>query len=423
MLSRFLAMKAMQSNLSDDDEKSQLSKSAGLPNSLATFLQPRRPQYHHFNCSGAQGRFSFQSDDDEESQLILSVEGQLLHAPPSDDAISIASEASAGASLLVPPAIINIQHFDEQQCICKQITLTTSSASEILFAGLAYAGFDPKVQERNNLNRNIDRFQAFYGVEPTTISPIFEDLKIEYPDTCFKDALMTFNWLNLYDTYPVLSGRWKRCEEYIGSKVWDYVAKISEVTKRRIIFKLKEWKRLGRTVDCTTFKVFEMRQDPSNKWFDYKHHSCGVKYETCLAIDEPQVCWIDGPEVPSMHDITKFRGGEVDQDKEDWNQDALYFQIDEDERFVGDSGYNGEPSKVVVTKDEHSSEFKHFLARAKNRHETFHWRLKSWNILGNCFRHGVSTEDRMRRHKIVVNAIAGIVQYDYEYGHPPFTVR
>ena len=124
-----------------------------------------------------------------------------------------------------------------------------------------------------------------------------------------------------------------------------------------------------------------------------------------------------------MHDITKFRGGELDQDKGDWNQDALYFQIDEDEKFVGDSGYNGKPSKVVVTKDEHSSEFKEFLARSKNRHETFHWRLKSWYILGNCFRHGVSTEDRMRCHAIVANTIAGIVQYDYENGHPPFTVR
>jgi hypothetical protein len=421
MVSRFLAMRALQPNLSDDsndDEESQLP-----PNSSATISQPMHPQYYQFNRYSAQGSFSFQSDDDEESQLPLRVEGQLSHAPPLDDTLSVAIEASADASLLAVPEIINIPHFDERQCICKQITLTTSSASEILFAGLAYAGFDPKVQQRNKLNRNVLRFQAFYGAEPTTISPIFEDLKIEHPDTCFKDALMTFNWLKGYDTYPVLSGRWKRCEEYIGAKVWDNVVKISEVVKRKIVFKLKEPKRLGRTVDCTTFKVFEMRQNPSNKWFDYKHHSCGLKYETCLAIDEPQVCAINGPEIPSMHDITKFRGGEVDEDIEDWNHDALYFQIEEPERYVGDSGYNGEPSKVVVTKDEHSSEFKEFLARAKNRHETFHWRLKSWNILGNCFRHGVSTEDRMRRHGIVVNAIAGIVQYDYENGNPPFTVR
>ena len=110
-----------------------------------------------------------------------------------------------------------------------------------------------------------------------------------------------------------------------------------------------------------------------------------------MAIDEPKICAINGSHVPSRHDITVFRGGELDDAKETWDQNALYFQIDEDERFLADSGYNGEPSKIVVTKDEHSSEFKEFMARAKNRHETLHTRLKSFNILGHCFRHGKKT--------------------------------
>ena len=124
-----------------------------------------------------------------------------------------------------------------------------------------------------------------------------------------------------------------------------------------------------------------------------------------------------------MHGITNVCGGEVEEDKKDWNQDAQYFQIVEGERFFGDSGYNDEPSKIVITKDEHSPEFKESLANAKIRHETFHWRLKSWNILGHCFGHGVSTEDRMRCYTIVGNEITGIVQYDYKNGHLPFTVR
>ena len=89
---------------------------------------------------------------------------------------------------------------------------------------------------------------------------------------------------------------------------------------------------------------------------------------------------------------------------------------------VGDSGYIGEPTKIVLTKDEHSSEFKSFLERAKNRQETFHSRLKSFNILGGRFRHGVNTKDRLRLHKMAVEAVAGIIQYDYENGHPPFDV-
>ena len=76
----------------------------------------------------------------------------------------------------------------------------------------------------------------------------------------------------------------------------------------------------------------------------------------------------------------------------------------------------------MVAKDEHSLELKEFIARAKNRQETFHWRLKAFNILGGRFRHGVNTNDRMCLHKMAVEAVAGIIQYDYENGYPPFDI-
>jgi hypothetical protein len=140
-----------------------------------------------------------------------------------------------------------------------------------------------------------------------------------------------------------------------------------------------------------------------------------------MAIYEPRVVWINGPEEPSKHDITVFRGGD-EKDEAALDQNACFFQLKQGEKLVGDSGYNGEPSKIVVTKDQQSAELKEFLARVKNRQETFHWRLKSFNVLGQRFRHGVSTQERMRLHQIAVHAVAGIVQYDYENGHPPFEV-
>ena len=97
------------------------------------------------------------------------------------------------------------------------------------------------------------------------------------------------NWIALYDTYIVLSGRWKYCEEYIGSKVIEYGFKMSEVARRKIVFELKKSAELGRTVDCSVFTCQEMRLDPSTRWFDYKSHSCGLKYEFCLATHESQV--------------------------------------------------------------------------------------------------------------------------------------
>ena len=84
---------------------------------------------------------------------------------------------------------------------------------------------------------------------------------------------------------------------------------------------------------------------------------------------------------------------------------------------MADSGYAGEPEKIVMTQNEHPKDFKEFLARCKNRQETFHWRLKAFNILGGRFRNGISV-----KHRMAVDVIVGVIQYDYENGHPPFDV-
>jgi len=157
-------------------------------------------------------------------------------------------------------------------------------------------------------------------------------------------------------------------------------------------------------------------------FFLLKTHSSGLKYEFSLAIYEARVTSARGPEYPSTHDITVFRGGEPDESINNRDQSALYFQIEDGDKFVGDAGYAGEPEKIVMTQDEHPPDFKEFLARCKNRQDTFHWRLKAFNILGCRFRHGTSVEHRMELHRMAVDIIVGVIQYDYDNGHPPFDV-
>ena len=67
------------------------------------------------------------------------------------------------------------------------------------------------------------------------------------------------------------------------------------------------------------------------------------------------------PELSGLVDLTYRRpmisqcfGGTTDNPK-DWDETALYFQLMEDEWCIGDSGYVGEPGKVVTAKDEHPS--------------------------------------------------------------------
>lgn len=66
-----------------------------------------------------------------------------------------------------------------------------------------------------------------------------------------------------------------------------------------------------------------------------------------------------------MHDITVFRGGKKEQNKSEWDHSALYFQLKDNEKCVADSGYAGEPEKIVMTKLEQSTELKEFLARCR----------------------------------------------------------
>jgi hypothetical protein len=73
-------------------------------------------------------------------------------------------------------------------------------------------------------------------------------------------------------------------------------------------------------------------------------------------------------------------------------------------------------------RDEHSKEFKKFLARVNSRQDAFFKGLKDWKILRDHFAYEHTIKERMKLHKMAVKAVAVICQYDYENGHPPFEV-
>jgi hypothetical protein len=73
-------------------------------------------------------------------------------------------------------------------------------------------------------------------------------------------------------------------------------------------------------------------------------------------------------------------------------------------------------------RDEHSKEFEKVLARICSHQETFSKGLKDWEILRDHFAYGSTTQSRMKLHKMAIEAIAVIHQYDYKNGHPPFEV-
>ncbi len=144
------------------------------------------------------------------------------------------------------------------------------------------------------------------------------------------------------------------------------------------------------------------------------------KYEACLDIYEGRLVSLRGPFEAGMHDLVVFRGGKEEDKKKIVIIMPYFLKVRQGDQLVGDSGCEGKPGKIVVKRDEHSN--KKFLARVCSRQETFFKGLNDWKILRCHFAYGNTTEGRKKLHKMAVEAIAVIHQYDYENGHPPFEV-
>lgn len=83
---------------------------------------------------------------------------------------------------------------------------------------------------------------------------------------------------------------------------------------------------------------------------------------------------------------------------------------------LGDQGYRGFPEKVHTKDALDSREVRKFKNRVAARHETFNGRIKNFASLANRWRHG------LEKHKIVLEAICIICQYDIDNGRPLFEV-
>jgi hypothetical protein len=144
-----------------------------------------------------------------------------------------------------------------------------------------------------------------------------------------------------------------------------------------------------------------------------------VNYELGIAIWTNRLVWIAGPFHASEHDITIFRGGIKTTPLAERDQNALFFQIPEGKKAIGDSGYEGEAYEggpMSISRELDDPATKSFKGRVKSRHESFNGRLKSFNVLDSAFRHGRD------KHAAAFEAVCVAVQYDLENGHPLFGV-
>ena len=132
------------------------------------------------------------------------------------------------------------------------------------------------------------------------------------------------NWLKLYSTEPVFSGRWGHCDEHLRNKSKEYARMIQSLKDEKIKFEgFDQEEKYWISVDTVTFVTEEFRLDPSSDWFDWKSHGSGLKYEFALALRRAKIVSVRGPAKPGREqDSVMFRGG--GKDDENLDKTALY---------------------------------------------------------------------------------------------------
>lgn len=115
---------------------------------------------------------------------------------------------------------------------------TTFEAGELLRHSLPVFGFSYERQDSVSQAENVLRFKEHFGVEPTTVAPVLNDLKKEYPDDFkIRDALISLNWLKCYGTERTIAGPWMiGCLHWLRTTVKRYAKNIGSLKKYKITF-------------------------------------------------------------------------------------------------------------------------------------------------------------------------------------------
>jgi hypothetical protein len=305
----------------------------------------------------------------------------------------------------------------------KPKTMTGLTVDDIFKIGMVYAGHDftkPSYKEATAFDCR--HFNSAYILSPEAILKIFDDLhsvdigEHHIKNPCLKYLFMTLSWWAEYRTFNNMAGkkdRWGVTEKTIEKYVWQYTWAVEALAQTKVVWPFEEGDDMPKeiflaTVDGVHFKVYEMRQTPNKNMKSPKSGGAAVAYELAISIWNGKLVWINGPFPAGETDIVIFQ-----------KPGGLKSKIPANKRLIGDKIYLSQP-EVSGRNPTHSKTVATFVERMKARHEVFNRRIKSFNILKNCFRS--KTKDRLKRHKSVLTAICVAVQYDLENGKPLFDV-
>lgn len=298
--------------------------------------------------------------------------------------------------------------------------------AEVLVRGFEVIAGLPSIGVDDFNAKNIRLFKKFFGPSPTTIAIVWEDIvdeeleadigvsKADKTEKGFKQFLRALHFLWAYPKNAVILAIATRTSEtnVTGQPLWHWV-KIVAGLKAKVISWPEEvynssTRRFLLTVDGVDFKTYEVSTEEYNvdrQTFSQKHGHGAVKYEIGVDAYEPKIVWIHGPYKAGTHDKTIFE-----------DVGGLLEKIPEGKVVVCDRVYrkSDHADKLALPNLGDSEDLQNFKARLRARHESLNGRLKDWRILFDIYRHPIDN------HVHVLEAVAVLVQYQLDNGHPIF---
>ena len=311
--------------------------------------------------------------------------------------------------------------------------MNTLSPSDVLRIGLVLL----KIFSRRNTSEatKVWEFKRQYGSSPVVLSLMWHDLKPtleekEQSEKGFKMFMVAhyFLW-----TYPKNSSQISQsfpiCERYCrGEPLWHWVGAIASLRKKKIVWQESlddpNTEIFVVTVDGTDCKIWEKKHpllNKNSKLCSHKFKSAGLKYEIALSVYDSKCVWIAGPFRCGKGDLAVFQGKEDKHDKKLRKElgrpryEGLQNKIAPGKLAIVDRGYGG-AENIAPPSSLDPDDLHNFKARGRCRHETFNSHIKFYQILQNCFRHGV------KKHPIAFDAVCVTVQYQMDDGAELFAV-
>jgi hypothetical protein len=292
------------------------------------------------------------------------------------------------------------------------------SVNDVLQRGLQYLRIDD--EGKLSQNRRVEEFHKHYGSEPLVVANVWYDLTVfhKLSDKQQRRGMHTFMMAAFFLwCYPknanVLASRFDVSPCYArGERIWVWVEMIAGLKAKVIKWPSEldsaEAQIFAVSVDGTDFKVWEKKHHTLPKdttQCSHKMRHGALKYQLVISVHTAQCVGIYGPVRGGVSDKTMLTASGVLQ------------KLKKGKLAIVDGGYKDKriADKLSWPNPHDAPEVHNFKSRARLRHETFNGRIQFFKILCDVFRHPG------KKHKVVMEAVCVIVQYQMDNGSPIYT--